>query len=139
MSKIQDAWIVYQYALKKGFSQDDIDVCDHNLSKLVKSYISNLSKPRQEDNSWLESFEIFWNAYDKKVGRKNAENAWRRLTKSEKRMAINSVGEYVKSTPTIKYRKNPATWLNANGWEDEVKRTKPTIKQYDGKRDDLFQ
>lgn len=141
MSKIQDAWIAYQFALKNGYSDSDINICIDNLNKMVRSYIDNLGRTREEDTSWREEFEFFWESYDKRVGRKNAESAWKKLTKAEQRMALSRVKDYVASTPTVKYRKNPATWLNASGWEDQLKFDKPkaTAPTYSGKRDDLFQ
>jgi hypothetical protein len=45
--------------------------------------------------------------------------------------------DYVKSTPEIKYRKNPLTWLNGEYWRDEKEITKEKVKQ-DFDVDQLF-
>ena len=49
----------------------------------------------------------------------------------------NSAIDYVKSTPEIKYRKNPLTWLNGEYWRDEKEITKEQVKQ-DFDVDELF-
>lgn len=66
------------------------------------------------------SFNDFWNAYDKKVGRNYCEKKWNRLKPEIKEQIIQHVIEYVKSTPNKQYRKNPETYLNNECWNDEI-------------------
>jgi len=66
------------------------------------------------------SFNDFWNAYDKKVGRNYCEKKWNRLPNEIKEQIIQHVKEYVKATPNKQYRKNPETYLNNECWNDEI-------------------
>ena len=55
-------------------------------------------------------FEEWWNAYNKKRGRKKAEAKWKKL----------SLNDNVASTPDPVYRKDPLTYLNGECWNDEI-------------------
>jgi retron-type reverse transcriptase len=66
-------------------------------------------------------FEHFWNLYDKKVERKSCYNKFIKLDLEVIEKIINVVPFYVKSTPEVKYRKNPETWINGECWNDEIK------------------
>ena len=66
------------------------------------------------------TFDVFWDLYDKKVGRKKCIQKWKRLKEKDKILIIHHVPEYVKSTPNKQYRKNPETYLNGECWHDEV-------------------
>lgn len=67
-------------------------------------------------------FETFWNLYDKKVERKSCYNKFMKLDLQVIQKIINVVPFYVKSTPEVKYRKNPETWINGECWNDEIKK-----------------
>ena len=72
-------------------------------------------------------FETFWNLYGKKQDRIKCEGKWKRLSNKDRNACIDAIPAYVKSTPDIQYRKNPATYLNNKSWENEVGViTKPT-------------
>jgi hypothetical protein len=86
-----------------------------------------------ENDLLNNSFEFnrFWALYDKKNDRSRCLSKWKKLFKENKDLdietIINSVKQYVKSTPDPKFRKNPLTWLNGNCWEDEINsENKPT-------------
>jgi len=74
------------------------------------------------------SFENFWDAYDKKVDRKDCEKKWDKLRQPEKENILNNIPEYIKSTPDKQYRKNPETYLNDRAWENEIITTNGTTK-----------
>ena len=80
------------------------------------------SKEGIKERPQLVGFDEFWNAYDKKVDRPAAERAWRKISINDERLAkiLQSATAYVKATPDKLYRKNPATWLNNECWNDEV-------------------
>lgn len=65
-------------------------------------------------------FEVFWEAYDYKVGREAAHKAWKRMHPTERESARKQAPLYAAATPDKKYRKHPATWLNGRCWEDEI-------------------
>ena len=66
------------------------------------------------------TFEDFWNAYDKKVGREKAEKLWNKMTPRQKHDCIQYVPLYVRSQPDKQYRKNPETFLRNHSWQDEI-------------------
>jgi hypothetical protein len=66
-------------------------------------------------------FEIFWNAYDKKVGDKTKLCAkWNALKDCERDAAMKYIPLYIQSQPEKKFRKNPETFLNNHSWNDEI-------------------
>jgi len=73
-----------------------------------------------------ESFEIFWNEYDKKVGeKKKIKKKWDKLREAEREAIMLYIPEYKKSQPNKQYRKHPQTFLNNRSWEDELIFEKP--------------
>lgn len=70
----------------------------------------------------LWTFEDFYNHYQKKVGRKDADKAWRNNVKTAAHIMsiMEHVPKYVVSTPDKKYRMHPSTYLNGHHWEDEI-------------------
>lgn len=75
--------------------------------------------------SKAKAFDIFWNTYNKKLDRSNSEKKFNKLSIKEIETILKVVNNYVKSTPDVKYRKNPMTWLNGKNWNDEVEINKP--------------
>lgn len=69
------------------------------------------------------SFERFWEAYPKKVGKKAAGNAFMRVLVDTDTL-IDAVEKQKRSEQWTKengrYIPNPATWLNQGRWEDEL-------------------
>ncbi len=66
------------------------------------------------------SFEKFWNAYDKKVGRPKSEKKWYKLSLKDQGAIMAYIPNYKKAQPDKKYRKNPETFFNNRSWEDEL-------------------
>jgi hypothetical protein len=91
----------------------------------------------QETNNNIDIVEIdyefyfkeFWNIYDKKLDRSKCFGKWKKINTDLYDLIIYKAQEYVNSTPDIKYRKNPLTWLNGNCWEDEIINDVTTLKQ----------
>jgi hypothetical protein len=90
-----------------------------------KSNARREEKRREEINI---SFDVFWEAYDKKEDRVKCEKKWKGLTNAEREACITAVPVYVQSTPDKKFRKNPATYLNNKSWTNEII-TKPSTSQ----------
>jgi DNA-binding transcriptional MocR family regulator len=67
------------------------------------------------------SFDLFWDAYPKKVAKKSALTAFKRLKASDQQKAIADIqsGRYSKTDP--QFIPNPSTYLNQERWNDEVK------------------
>jgi hypothetical protein len=77
----------------------------------------------------LRDFLSFWNLYNKKNDKKKVEAKWSKLKDSDKKMILLKLPAYIKSTPEIKYRKNPLTYLNGESWNDEIE-SKPENKSF---------
>lgn len=65
-------------------------------------------------------FEKWWELYGKKRGKKKSYARWCRMSMKDKVSCLNAVEDYVKSTPDVKYRKDPLTYLNGECWNDEI-------------------
>lgn len=67
------------------------------------------------------TFDDFWDDYDKKVGSKEKiKKKWSKLSQSVKEEIMEYIPNYKIAQPDKKFRKNPETFLNNNGWEDEL-------------------
>ncbi len=67
-----------------------------------------------------EQFAAFWAAYPKKVGKDAARRAW---AKAIRRADVDKIVEVVSRypfRPDRQFVKDPATWLNAGCWEDDL-------------------
>ena len=92
------------------------------LSDLVLLDKPLLLSETQKLNAELkeQKFEEFWTLYNKKVERKNCKKKFDKLSMATIDKILQVVPTYVNSTPDVKYRKNPETWLNGECWEDEI-------------------
>jgi hypothetical protein len=100
-----------------------------------KSNAIREEKIRQEDikenkkdlSLTLESdFTIFWNKYNKKNDLKKCKDKFFKLKQNEIENILKVLDKYVLSTPDVKFRKNPLTWLNGECWKDLIE-SKETI------------
>lgn len=66
------------------------------------------------------SFDTFWNLYDNKKSKDKCERKWYSLTAKDQQACMDSLPQYIQSTPDKQYRKHPATYLNNKSWNDEV-------------------
>lgn len=66
------------------------------------------------------TFDEWWDAYQKKRGRKKAEAKWNKLKPTQKVACMKATPAYVMSTPDVQYRKDPMTYLNGECWNDEI-------------------
>lgn len=99
-----------------GFSETEL-----NLTKAKKGDSDSVNDSESDSITADAEFELFWNLYQKKTERKVTIRVWSRLSKSNKAKVLSVVAAYVLSTPDPKFRKNPATWLNGECWNDEIK------------------
>ncbi len=79
-----------------------------------------------------DTFEPFWAAYPRKIGKFSAQKAWRKLSGNtelvkrimlalEQQKANNWMG---KSNEFVPY---PATWINGERWNDEIETQKKAV------------
>ena len=76
--------------------------------------------PASDDEAFNTTFETFWAAYDKKVGKPKCEKLWEKLTIKEKIDCLNYIPLYKQAQPEKCYRKNPETFLRNKSWNDEL-------------------
>jgi len=82
---------------------------------------SRVDKSKVNKNILNIEFEKFWNLYNYKVGSKSKVlKKWESLTDLDRGMVMEHLPHYIKSTPDKQFRKHPATYLNNQGWFDEI-------------------
>lgn len=82
-------------------------------------------------------FESFWVAYPRKLARKKAEEAWRKIPRTKQIDVIEAIKKHAalwKQQGTDKqFIPYPASWLNGARWEDEIELA-PEMPQCDWNR-----
>ena len=94
-------------------------------------------------SDYTEDFELFWNVYPKKIGKKEAYKAFQKAKKPVQ-LLINAVKAQMDSEQWTKdngrYIPNPATWLNQGRWDDAVikapKTTNPFLRMLEEDNDE---
>ena len=114
-------------------------VIDDEDGATLETDTGRLSRPMNHSNepSIETPFDLFWNAYPKKIAKKAALKAWTQATKdTDPNVIIASAQAYAKDkTRQEAYTAYPATWLNAGRWMDEVTVAKPpvVVDRYDAR------
>jgi hypothetical protein len=117
--------------------------CSKNLQALDQAHIQaniqadvqttlHIDKPKTINKETIEqAFEKFWSLYGKKVERKSCLSKFGKLSPEVWDQIFAHVPIYVASTPEVKYRKNPETYLNGECWNDEVAGQVKSQTQYE--------
>jgi uncharacterized protein YdaU (DUF1376 family) len=73
-------------------------------------------------NTQPEGFDLFWNAYDKKIGKPNSLKAWVKINPNEEniKFIVSKAKADKVAKPDNKFRKDPERWLKGQHWLDEV-------------------
>lgn len=100
--------------------------CIQDVSKTdtqVRLGKDRLGKVNKLSSSTDDGFSDFWKKYPRKVGKSNAEKAWRKL-KPELAMVLSALETQIQSEQwqkdNGKFIPHPTTWLNGKRWEDET-------------------
>lgn len=93
-------------------------VSDHPTHD-VHEVAGSAAAPRAAAKAPDPDFEVFWEAYGKKRGRRDVEAYWARLPARDKAAALSGVAAYVAANPDPAYRKDPIRYLRHRCWEDE--------------------
>jgi hypothetical protein len=64
------------------------------------------------------SFDDFWNKYDKKVGRPKSEALWKKIDQVARAKIMVHLDHYCKTDK--QYRKDPERYLKNESWNDEI-------------------
>lgn len=91
----------------------------------LKAYPMDTSYSYSNTDSNNSSFERFWQAYPKKVGKQDARRAFKRAQAQTTADAMISAVEAQKKSgqwtrDNGRYIPNPSTWLNQGRWEDDI-------------------
>lgn len=93
-----------------------------------ESYKLSKEKRSKESENGIP-FSEFWNLYPKKVSKKQAEKAWRKVLPSEHTRIFEDVARRARSPEWQKDRGQfipyPATYLNGERWKDQVDTSPP--------------
>jgi hypothetical protein len=66
------------------------------------------------------NFDRFWQAWPEKIGRKDAERAWRHLDEPDLDPILAGVARYVAMKPKGQRYMNAAKWIAGERWNDEL-------------------
>lgn len=105
--------IAGEWSMFKGFELDEY----------YKKYKASKKAPKasKKNDEEKQSFETFWNLYDKKVGKKEKlVKKWDSLNLATQNQILEYLPKYIKAVPDKQFRKNPETFLNNDGWNDEI-------------------
>ncbi len=81
---------------------------------------SSSPSPSEEEKKTVLSFSEFWSIYDKKVGKATTEKIYSKVKEKDRTVIFLQLSRYIASTSEIKYRKNPATYLRQEAWNDTI-------------------
>ena len=135
---------VRKYREKQANMNQSGNDCNADVTLHARVYSESESKSKENSikDTPKESvfpFDAFWDAYGKKVERVKCERIYAKLTEAERLAIKNQLPDYVASTPDVKYRKNPQTYLNGKCWNDEIicdNSSKPQIAWGGNERND---
>jgi hypothetical protein len=79
-------------------------------------------------------FDEFWSLYPRKIAKATARKAWAKLSAEQQLMAAKAIDthcQYWSAKETeLEFIPHPATWLNAERWEDELVIEPKKTKEY---------
>jgi len=83
---------------------------------------TNNKQETKNKNIKDDLFDIFWKQYPRKVAKPNAQKAWLKIKPDDvvlKKM-LDAINQQGLSSKEIQFVPHPASWLNAQRWEDEI-------------------
>lgn len=104
---------------------NDLEHAEKHLAAFIKEVCKTKSS-EPKGMTYPDDFDRFWSWYPKRKGKGAALKAWKKLSAADKAAAIDRAewvaGCWEHWDPDEQRRQfiqDPATWLNARGWEDE--------------------
>lgn len=88
---------------------------------IVQPQAVELDPPNPPRNNYPDDFEEFWTTYPRRESKKDAHTAFKAAKKRAPLEQIMQGAERYRDDPNREqqFTKLPATWLRADGWEDE--------------------
>ena len=100
------------------------DATPRDKNDTLNKELSNQRKePDISSSSKDDGFDDFWTIYPRKVGKGAARKAWKTaLKKAPKETILDGLATYqaTRRGEDPSYTAHPATWLNAERWDDEM-------------------
>lgn len=98
----------------------EIPLSENQTTKNNTSIEEHLEEEHIKKTNVVEFFEAFWNEYPRKIDRAKALRAFKSALKRAKFEEILAGAIAYRNDPTRKpeFTKYPATWLNADAWEN---------------------
>jgi predicted transcriptional regulator len=115
---------------------DDSSVGDSTMEQPTDNKNTNYLENTKDKEKHLESFEMFWKLYPKRIAKADALKAWKQATKKKTADELIALTKaYSESKlPDMTYIPYPASWLNKGLYEAvEVQENKPLQKLKIGK------
>ena len=82
---------------------------------------NRIDEIKEDKNKINIPFDTFWKQYDyKKSSKTKCESKWNKLKDEDRELIIDYIPQYKDSTPDKQYRKHPLTFLNNDGWLEEI-------------------
>ena len=76
---------------------------------------------KRKTETYSEDFENFWSIYQKNRSKKLAYQRWRKINPDDELIAtILTQAKAYRESAEKQFRKDPATWLNQECWNDEI-------------------
>jgi hypothetical protein len=92
-----------------------------NVRKSDDLVIKNNSKKEIIETKIVDDrFEKFWNLYGKDIQKEKCYSEWKFINTIDKDKILNTLPNYIASTPEVQFRRHPITYLRNKGWLDEV-------------------
>lgn len=92
---------------------------------------TNVLNIKKDNTKSPIGFDEFWNLYNHKVGKRKAEQKWKRIPQSLHPTIMAHVKLYVEATPDVTYRKHPTTYLTGEHWNDDIQSNDSETMNYD--------
>lgn len=104
-------------------------------TKQGKSTVSIDKQETIEQLNKEQAFNEFWDLYDKKINPTKCKPKFLKLSDKDRKLIMEYIPKYKLSQPNKKFRKDPLTFLNNDGWLDEIiteqkEESKPFIYKY---------
>lgn len=90
---------------------------------------------KENDKPSVSPFDLFWEAYPKKVGKADAEKAFdKAISKTTLDAMLKAIADQKQSRQWTedggRFIPNPSTWLNQGRWADELAPVAPVLTAY---------
>lgn len=99
------------------------------IRKQSKSISKGHVNPQRKEKDIKEkeikenNFNIFWDKYPKKIGKKDCLDKWLKLKEDDISKILETIDTFVNYKPFDTYtHPNPSTYLNQQRWNDEIKK-----------------